>query len=541
MAKEINNKLNEEGFTMEKKRYLFRRHFAAITFALLGFILFGATNALAVFHEANGLVVIEAENYDSKANTGVRDWYVFPRSSSPTPDPDGPHVTGAGNGKYVEALPDTRVTHNDPLRYNVNYFDSGANAPRMNYRVKINSAGRYYVRARAYPTGNEDNGLHFGYDGKWPTSGSPMQWCGEKWHWSASKRTATNHCPGVTNGIYLDLSAGEHTIMVGMREDGFELDRIVLTKNASYFPSGIGPAESSRTAGGGTTPPPTGGSGPRFEETTLTEGLEYYTDRAYQLTDVPSFYNGMEAIITPNDESNRTDATGYLTFTMPYNGTVYVAYDSRATSEPNWMNGFLDTGDVLRTSLTTQPSLKIFSRNYANGTAVNFGANKAPGFTGGTVSNYIVFYSNGNGGVTGCNLNSKFEKSSIIVGAHYYTDRSYTITGGIPDFMLGRTLIQTPNAEKRNTSSSGYVTFTTPVSWWVYVLFDSRSASVPNWLSGWERYTKYDDIETSLATQPSMKMYRKMVNAGQCVSLGGNYGPGASSEYRSNYAVVYGK
>ena len=145
------------------------------------------------------------------------------------------------------------------------------------------------------------------------------------------------------------------------------------------------------------------------------------------------------------------------------------------------------------------------------------------------------------GGPGDCILDSKFRLGSIRVGASLYTDRAYTITGGIPDWMVGRTLIQTPNDELNNNAASGYIRFTAPVSYWVYVLFDSRSASIPNWLSGWERYTKYPDIQTSLATQPGLKMYRKLFDAGQCVDLGGNYGPGASSETRSNYVVVYGQ
>ncbi|WP_319405950.1 hypothetical protein [uncultured Desulfosarcina sp.] len=106
--------------------------------------------------------------------------------------------------------------------------------------------------------------------------------------------------------------------------------------------------------------------------------------------------------------------------------------------------------------------------------------------------------------------------------------------------MLGRTLIQTPNDELKNSAASGYMRFTNPVSYWVYVLFDSRSSSIPNWLSSWELRSA-DKITTSLSTQPYLKLYRKMFNAGACVDLGGNYGPGASNETRSNYMVVYGK
>ncbi|BBO77631.1 hypothetical protein DSCW_50480 [Desulfosarcina widdelii] len=293
---------------------------------------------------------------------------------------------------------------------------------------------------------------------------------------------------------------------------------------------------------GGTTTTIDGVLSSQFAETTLTSGIEYYTDRSYQLTDVPSSYDGMEATITPNDDRNSTDASGYLTFTMPYDGTVYVAYDSRATSLPNWMSDFVDTGDVIKTSLSTQPSLKIYCCNYSKGEIVNLGGNKAAGFSGDTVSNYLVFYSNSVGGMTttsGCELESKFAESEVAVGAYLYTDRDYFITGGVPDWMLGRTIIQTPNDERYNNSASDYIRFTTPVSYWVYVVYDSRSSSAPNWLSDWEFRSDYK-ITTSLSSQPYMKLYRKMFNAGECVSLGGNYGSGSSSETRSNYIVVYG-
>ena len=125
------------------------------------------------------------------------------------------------------------------------------------------------------------------------------------------------------------------------------------------------------------------------------------------------------------------------------------------------------------------------------------------------------------------------------VGAVPYTDRDYTIKGGVPDFMIGRTLIRTPNDERSDASSSGYVRFSNPVSWWVYVLFDSRSSSIPNWLKGWE--LRSDKITTSLSSQPYLKVYRKQFDAGQCVDLGGNFGSGSSIETRSNYVVIYGK
>lgn len=48
---------------------------------------------------------------------------------------------------------------------------------------------------------------------------------------------------------------GIHTINVWMREDGFVFDKLILTTNNSFSPSGAGPAESPRQGSGGCTSP----------------------------------------------------------------------------------------------------------------------------------------------------------------------------------------------------------------------------------------------------------------------------------------------
>jgi hypothetical protein len=264
----------------------------------------------------------------------------------------------------------------------------------------------------------------------------------------------------------------------------------------------------------------------------------------------------MDLIETPNDDRNLTTASGYLTFELTDAATVYVAYDSRATSLPSWMSGFSNTGDRIYTSLSSQPYLKVYSRSYYAGTCANLGANKATGFSGSTVSNYIVFYGTGGGSSTDplpppppppappstCTLNAKFQETTIRNGIEYYTDRSYTITGGIPSWMVGRSIIKTPNDERLNNASSGYMRFSNPVDWYVYVLFDSRAANLPDWLDrgGWEKRIEYK-ITTSLSSQPYLQVWSKRFSAGACVDLGGNYGSGSSTENRSNFAVIYGK
>ncbi len=50
---------------------------------------------------------------------------------------------------------------------------------------------------------------------------------------------------------------------------------------------------------------------PKFVETTLSEGMTYFTDRSYTLTSVPSQYIGMDMIKTPNAERSGTCGSGY--------------------------------------------------------------------------------------------------------------------------------------------------------------------------------------------------------------------------------------
>jgi hypothetical protein len=132
----------------------------------------------------------------------------------------------------------------------------------------------------------------------------------------------------------------------------------------------------------------------RFEWDTLTQGMYYYTDRTYTLTGVPPQYLGLPMIKTPNSELGLTDASQYMTFELTSPATVYVAYDSRGTgSLPAWMNGFTYTGHDIQTSLSTQPSLMVYGRQFTGG-CIDFGANMASPASG-SYSNYIVFYDDG--------------------------------------------------------------------------------------------------------------------------------------------------
>jgi len=210
-----------------------------------------------VFEEKNGIVAVEAELFYKQLNTENRRWYITSKDNQPTvtPNPDPGHVAGASGNAHIEILPDTRVTPNDKLikledpgmtdeiLKTVNFTDIPGKIAVLSYKVKINKPGRYYVWVRCYSSGPEDNSLHVGFNNTWPEHGKRMQWCDGKntWTWASAQRTEAAHC-GVPKEIYLDIDkAGIHDIQFSMREDGFDMDKFILTDNIDYIPEGEGP------------------------------------------------------------------------------------------------------------------------------------------------------------------------------------------------------------------------------------------------------------------------------------------------------------
>lgn len=186
--------------------------------------------------EKNGYVLVEAENFTEQTETENRQWYkVSVKDGIPAikNDPDQSHAATASAKNYLEALPDTRVTHDDELQRGVNFSNKPGQIAVLKYPIKFENPGKYYVWVRTFSTGSEDNGIHVGLNGTWPESGQKMQWCEGKnaWTWASKQRTKEEHC-GIERLIYLDIpSAGVHTVSFSMREDGFEFDAFVLSKD----------------------------------------------------------------------------------------------------------------------------------------------------------------------------------------------------------------------------------------------------------------------------------------------------------------------
>ncbi|MEM9144491.1 MAG: hypothetical protein AAGA86_15995, partial [Bacteroidota bacterium] len=206
----------------------------------IGSLFLGCAGQAQVFEnqgneEKNGELLVEAEDFYRQSKTDIRKWYVIsPGFQTDLKENDAHlHTKDAGKGTYIEILPDSRTNHDDPLRPGVNFSNAPGKLAVVHYKVKINNPGRYYIWVRAHSVNSEDNGVHVGLNGEWPASGQRMQWCEGKhsWYWDSRQRTDAVHCgePGL---IYLDIDTpGEHEVLFSMREDGFEMDQWMMTKN----------------------------------------------------------------------------------------------------------------------------------------------------------------------------------------------------------------------------------------------------------------------------------------------------------------------
>ena len=168
--------------------------------------------------DRQGLVSIEAENYDTNVSQGGHSW---------TPNTTAGY-SGAG---ALWASPNGGTTVNQ------GYV---ANSPRLDYQINFVATGIHYVWIRAIGASKSDDSVHAGLDVNAVSSSDRITGVYAKsWVWSHS----TIDGPVATINV---KTPGLHVVNVWMREDGLALDKLVLTTDPAYVPTGMGPPESLR-------------------------------------------------------------------------------------------------------------------------------------------------------------------------------------------------------------------------------------------------------------------------------------------------------
>ncbi len=160
------------------------------------------------------VVSIEAERFDVNQAAGGHSWVeVFPNGVS---------------GSAMAATP------NNGTNVNSGYVTS---SPRLDFEVNFAKTGIHFVWIRGIGASGFDDSVHVGLNNSAVASADRITKFSPSPGWSGQTMDGVVATINVT-------SLGLNTINVWMREDGFVFDKLVLSTDATFTPTGSGPSES---------------------------------------------------------------------------------------------------------------------------------------------------------------------------------------------------------------------------------------------------------------------------------------------------------
>ena len=361
----------------------------------------------------DGIVSIEAENFDANVSQGGHDWVeVFPSGYSGT--------------AAMQAQPNIETNNNSGYE---------SNSPRLDFVVNFVHTGTHYVWLRGIGASGMDDSVHVGLDGTGLASSDRITGFSTNWTWSQDTMDVVVATVDVA-------TSGVHTVNVWMREDGFVIDKIVLTTSASYIPSGEGPAESLRgnslvftpdvlsfaVEEGGTTP---------FQTTDLDtsdSSVASYTvsDDATWLTVTPTSGSTPDTLTVSIDAASLTPgiytatitatASGYTDATLDVILTVMTTYDLILSLSPDRSNPL-----PLQDETVSGP-IYVFTNPETYVSQVSFYLDD-PGMTGSPYQVEQVAPYDFSGTTTGGNANP-FNTAQLTDGTHEITALLLLNAGG---------------------------------------------------------------------------------------------------------------
>ncbi len=197
--------------------------FFAGVFALCTQFSFSQDYKFEQTDDPHKLVVMEAENFSSNTPVGDVAWMAT----------DSP-VDFSGQGAMMAVTGGPFTTIETVL----------AGSAVMTYKIKFIKAGQHYIWARASRTGGGDDSYHAGVDGVITDSSLFLTFHmttfdNGTWGWIYYRSTAGQASVDIP-------SAGVHDLNIYIRENGFRIDKILLTEDpaTSYTPEGMGPDET---------------------------------------------------------------------------------------------------------------------------------------------------------------------------------------------------------------------------------------------------------------------------------------------------------
>jgi len=175
----------------------------------------------------DGLVCVEAEHYDNKVETTTNTWSPVTTAAGFTA------AEGFSGGQAMQSMPNTSA---GGKTIKTGYAASG---PHLDFQINFVKTGTHYVWILGFGIDGNGDSAHAGLDGKEIATCDNMSGWQVAYNWS---RTTMDGPPS----SFEITEPGVHTLNIYMREDGMVFDKIVLTTNDAYTPTGHGPAESAR-------------------------------------------------------------------------------------------------------------------------------------------------------------------------------------------------------------------------------------------------------------------------------------------------------
>ena len=239
-------------------------------------------------------------------------------------------VAGSSGTNAYQALPNTGRNLATSIE---------SNSPQMDFEIAFSKTGTHYCWLRGLGPSLGDDSCHLGVDGSVSPTGTNITGFNSTWTWT---RYAAG---GLTAALNIN-TAGVHTVSIWMREDGMILDKLVLTTDPAFIPTGTGPAESPRDSTPPPPPPPL-----VFQQDTSPNALVAMTaesfnnalarsGRAWQPVSVPNSVGSSAMQALPNTglliNTSITTTSPQLDFTVNFlrSGTHYL-----------WLRGLAANGN----------------------------------------------------------------------------------------------------------------------------------------------------------------------------------------------------
>lgn len=185
-----------------------------------------AVTAMARVQDPLGLLAIEAEAYDAQVVQDANsNWYEIADANA-----------GDASGGAAMASIDSGIRFDED-----GFIDNGVVSPRLDYECEFVKSGTHFVWLRMRYLANDADTAHIGIDGMANVTArridAPTTAEGA-WQWSNLEEFDGN------GSAVIDIpSVGVHTVNLYVREDGIQIDKIVLTTDPNFVPTGDGPTD----------------------------------------------------------------------------------------------------------------------------------------------------------------------------------------------------------------------------------------------------------------------------------------------------------